>query len=228
MEPKVSFVLPTRNRIEWVAEAAQGLLQQTVKDIELIIVDDASSDGTAELLNWFADKDPRVRIVFNETQQGAGASRTIGHTLAKAPIIGVCDDDDVYPIERAELILDWFDKNKESELVNFPYVRVGFFNEILESFAGMPFDEKIFKESGQITYFSNPTVAVKRDSVLAVPYRKEEDGKTDDYQFVQDWIAAGKKIDFMPDEPICMHRVLPKSVMAEKRGWKPEWAAAKS
>lgn len=228
MEPKVSFVLPTRNRIEWVAESMQGLLQQTVKDIELVVVDDASSDGTSELLNWFADRDPRVRVIFNEKQMGAGQSRTIGHTMASAPIIGVCDDDDVYPIERAQIIIDWFEKHPESELVNFPYVRAGFFNEILESFAGAPFDYKQFEETGGINYFSNPTVAVRRESVLLVPYRKEEEGKTDDYQFVCDWIKAGKKIDFMPDEPVCLHRVLPKSVMSEKRGWKSEWATTKS
>lgn len=224
MEPLVSYVIPTYNRVEWVGECIQSLLQQTIKDVEVIVVDDGSTDGTDELLNWFADKDKRVRVVFNAQNVGAGESRTIGHGLAKAPIIGISDSDDVYPENRTEVILEWFKENPHSEIVNFPYVRVGHFNEILENFDGQPFDREHFKKTGEVNYFCNPSVAVKRESVLEVPYKKEESGKTDDYGFVTDWVAAGKAIDFCKYQPLVMHRVLPDSVMAKLRGWKPEWS----
>lgn len=224
-EPKVSFVLPTYNRNEWVGEAIQSLLQQTVPEIELIIVDDGSDDGSDELLNWFAEKDKRVQLIVNAKNMGAGESRSIGHQAARAPIIAICDSDDLSVIDRAAKILEWFEKNPSSELVNFPYVRVNYWNEVNEHFPGEAFDIERFKKSGEINYFSNPTVAVKRESILAVPYRKEENGCTDDYQLVSDWIKAGKRIDFCSDEPLVMHRVLPNSIMAKKRGFRPEWAA---
>lgn len=227
-DPLISFVVPTYNRAAWLGECMQSLLQQTVKEIEVVVVDDGSTDSTKDLLDWFMARDGRVKVIFNEKNMGAGLSRTEGHKAAAAPIIGVSDSDDVYPIERAEIVLQWFKDHPESELVNFPYVRVGYFNEILESFEGQPFDEKVFKEHGMVNYFSNPTVAVKRDAVLAVPYRKEDQGKTDDYGFVSDWIKAGKKIDFCNDQPLCMHRVLTDSIMAKMRGWKEEWASRKS
>lgn len=226
MTPLISYVVPTYNRVGWVAECLQSLLAQSVSDIEVVVVDDASDDGSEDVLHWFADKDKRVRLVFNAKNMGAGLSRTIGHELATAPLIGVSDSDDVYPSERTQITLDWFKEHPECELVNFPYVRVGYYNEILEDFPGAVFNEKLFKETGNVNYFCNPSVAAKRDSLLAVPYRKEEPGQTDDYGFVTDWIKAGKKIDFCPDQPIVMHRVLPGSVMAKARGWKPEWAGA--
>jgi glycosyltransferase involved in cell wall biosynthesis len=222
--PKITFVCPSYNRVEWLAECVQSLRAQTVKEIEIIIVDDGSTDGTDDLLDWFLSHDDRIRVIKNPVNVGAGESRTIGHKAAKAPIVGVCDSDDVYPVERAQMILDWFEKHPESELVNWPYVRVGYFNEVLENFEGAAFDDKRFKEDGMVNYFCNPSVAVKRDAVLAVPYRKEEQGKTDDYGFVSDWIKSGRKIDFCPDDPIVMHRVLPNSIMVQMRGWKPEWS----
>ncbi len=225
MEPLISYVVPTHNRVEWAGECLQGLLQQSVKDIEVIVVNDASKDGTDELLNWFIDKDERVRVITNAENLGAGQSRNIGNEMARAPIIGVCDDDDCYVVERSELILKWFKENPESEMVNFPYVRVGFFNELKESFAGCTFDEQAFKERGDISYFSHPTAAYKLASIKAIGgYKPETEKETDDYQLVKDWIAAGKKIDFAGDDAVCLHRVLPTSIMAKKRGWRPEWA----
>src|SRR5574340_104364 len=151
-EPKISFVCPTYNRVEWLAECIQGLRAQTVKDIEIIIVDDASTDGTEELLQWFEKADERIRVIRNKTNLGAGESRTLGHQAARSPIIGICDSDDVYPVERAQAIIDWFAKHPDSEIVNYPYVRVGFFNEILESFEGAPFDHEAFKKDGIANY----------------------------------------------------------------------------
>lgn len=222
-DPLISYVVPTYNRVAWLPECLQSLLQQTVQDVEVIVVDDGSTDGTDEILEWFAKKDPRLRVIYNPKNIGAGLSRTVGHEVARAPIIGISDSDDVYPVERTEITLKWFKEHPESELVNFPYVRVGYFNEILESFEGQAFDEENFRKTGMVNYFCNPTVAVKTDSVLAIPYRKEETGKTDDYAFVSDWVKAGRKIDFCKDEPLCMHRVLQDSIMAAFRGWQKEW-----
>src|SRR5690606_10713863 len=117
--------------------------------------------------------------------------------LASAPIICVCDDDDVYPVDRAEATLRWFQEHPESELVNFPYVRVGYFDEILETFEGGEFDHEVFKKTGAVSYFCNPTVAYRKDSAIEMGgYPSETSEKTDDYQFVTNWVSAGKKIDF--------------------------------
>lgn len=223
----ISFVLPTYNRIAWVGECIQSLLDQTEKDIEIVIVDDGSTDGTREFLKDWLGLNPRVKLVFNKVNMGAGNSRNIGAQEASGDIIAICDSDDVYPEDRAQKILQWFKENPESELVNFPYIRIGYFGEHLENFWGTEFDHEAFKKDGSVTYFSNPTVAMKKKSAQEMGgYPKETKEKTDDVQFVENWVKSGKKIDFDNRAFGCLHRVLPGSMMAGQRGWSPKWVGA--
>lgn len=228
MTPKISYVIPTRNRIAWFPLCIAGLFaQKDVKpeDIEIIVVDDASTDDTWELLEWFTNKDARIHIIKNATQMGAGHSRNKGALLAQAPIIGICDDDDIYFEDRTKLTLDYFEKNPEMALVNFPYVRVGFNDEQLQTFHGSEFDEKTFLETGSVNYFSNPTAAVRKVDFLAMGgYPSETATKTDDLQFVEAWVKSGRKIGFYANEYVCGHRVLPDSMMANFRGYDPSWS----
>lgn len=222
--PLVSFVVPTYNRVEWIAECLSGLLSQTVKDIEVIVVDDASDDGTKELLESFYAKDPRIKIVRNETNLGGGLSRNVGNKVASAPIIGVCDSDDAYPVNRAECILQFFKENPEGVMMNAPYVQVGYCNEILEKFEGLGFDDGLFKETGAVNFFCHPAAAyLKKDIDEIGGYKAEHKGATDDYQLVQDWIKAGKKIGLFMGHYLCLHRVLPNSMMTKYRGFDPAW-----
>lgn len=230
-EPRISFVLPTRNRIEWIGESLQSLLTQTiVHDTEIIVVNDASDDGTKEFLDDWASKFAEVKIIHNETQMGGGKSRNIGMEAARAPIIGVCDDDDVYVDERAKLILEHFELNPKSELVTFPYRSIGYYNEKLEDFPGEPFDHDTFLKDGRVNFFSNPSAAYKKEAAMAIGgYEPEFTGEnlkqTDDIQFLTKWVKSGRKVDYQPGYLVCFHRVLPDSMMAKIRGWKPEWAS---
>lgn len=232
--PRISFVCPTRNRIEWLPLCLQSLLNQTEKDIEIVIVNDASSDGTKEFLDDWAVKDARVVVIHNPETMGAGPSRNIGAERATSPIVAVCDDDDVYVETRAEETLKWFEKNPDSELVNFPYVSINYFEDPVTAYRGGPFDHEEFKKTGTVSYFSNPTVAYKKAAAAEIGgYPKEQKGITDDYQFLKNWVAAGKKVDFCGNDGnnnvpfVTLHRILPNSMMAEIRGFDPEWLRPK-
>lgn len=226
-KPLITYVLPTYNRVAWVGECMQSLLQQTIKEIELVVVDDGSTDGSDDLLNWFADKDKRVKVIFNAVNQGAGRSRNIGNAMANSDLIGVCDSDDVYPDCRTEETLKFFKEHANGPIMmTAPYVRVNYFGNSTEDFNGEVFNEKAFKETGLINYFCHPASAYMKSDILEIGgYKPETDKVTDDYQLVCDWIAAGKKIGFCGTNFLCGHRVLPNSIMAKQRGFKPEWAA---
>lgn len=221
--PKISFVMPTHNRIEWMPEALQSILSQTESDIEVIVIDDASNDGTKEFMENWGLKDKRVVYLRNEEKKGAGYSRNLGAKEAKSDIIAIMDDDDACPQERAELILDWFKKNPNSEIVTFPYIQVGYCNEIIERFDGAEFNVEEYKKSGAINFFCNPSVAMKKSLALEIPYGEETKERTDDSIFVENLVKSGKKIDFSPGYYALMHRVLPKSMMADLRGFDPKW-----
>lgn len=224
MSPKISFVMPTHDRIEWMPQCLQSLIDQTEKDIEIIVVNDNSTDGTREYLDSITD--PRVKVIHNQTNQGGGKSRNIGMESASAPIICVCDDDDTYPEDRASVTLRWFEEHPESELVNFPYIRVGYFDEHLENFFGGEFDHEAFKKDGTVSYFCNPSAAYKKSSALEMGgYPSETKNMTDDIQFITNWVNAGKKIDFDNRAFGCLHRVLPNSMMVQSRGWNPSWVS---
>lgn len=228
-KPLISFVIPTKDRIEWLPEAVMSVLGQTIKEIELIIINDGSVDGTKEFLDEWVAKDPRVRIIHNEKSLGAGISRNLGAKEAQADIIAQFDDDDICIAERAELTINWFKDHPESELVNFPYVSISYFNEITENYPGYEFDEKLFKETGHINYFCNPSCAYRKKSAEEMGgYLSEDMTKTDDIQFVKRWIDYGKKIDFRPGDAVVLHRVLPNSMMSKIRGWDPRWSILKN
>jgi len=226
-KPLITFILPTKNRLEWIAESLSSLMYQTEKNIEIIVIDDGSTDGTEEFLNSeFVKKDPRMKIVKHEKSMGAGYSRNEGSKLAQANIVAQFDDDDISLADRAEKTLKWFKEHPESELVNFGYVRIGMLNEIKEQFPGEEFDHERFIEKGQPNFFSNPGCAYLKKSFLETDgYGFEKKDMTDDYQFVQNWLKAGKRIDWSPEGPVVLHRVLKDSMMVNIRGWRTEWAA---
>lgn len=230
--PKLSFVIPTFNRVAWVGQAIESCLGQAEQDIEVVVVDDASTDGTDELLEHY-NNNPRVKLIRNEENKGAGVSRNIGAEAASSEIIVVMDSDDLCIDTRAEETLKWFDKNPSSELVTFPYLTVDYFDNVIGNDDGKPFDHESFIKDGGVSYFSNPSSAYKKKSALEIGgYQKEKEGLTDDYQFVKKWVESGKKIDFCGDNGkgeipyVTLHRVLPDSIMAKIRGWSPKWVNA--
>lgn len=230
--PKVSFVVPTHNRIEWLPLCLQSLLTQTLEDIEIIVINDCSTDGTKEFLDEWAAQFPKMVIVHNETNLGAGTSRNKGAYMAKSEIVAVCDDDDVYVETRAQDIVDWFEQHPESEMVNFPYLSINYFDQVLDQFAGEAFDHDGFLKDGGVNYWCNPSAAYKKNSMAEVGgYPSEKEGITDDYQMLQSWVKSGKKVDFCGnkngDIPFStLHRILPNSMMSKIRGFKPEWVNA--
>jgi len=71
--PGVSVVIPSYNRLRSLPRALQSVLRQTFEDIEVIVVDDCSTDGTWDYLQTIHD--PRLRIIRHETNKGGGAAQ---------------------------------------------------------------------------------------------------------------------------------------------------------
>lgn len=88
--PMVSVVLPTYNRAHCLPDAIDSVLGQAMDDLELIVVDDGSTDGTREAVTT---RDPRVRYV-RQSNQGVSAARNHGVRLARGPWIAFIDSDD--------------------------------------------------------------------------------------------------------------------------------------
>ncbi len=101
---KVSIVIPTYNRAALLERTLQSALQQTYEDIEIIIVDDGSTDNTKQLVNRFQDQ--RVVYVRNPVNLGAPESRNIGIDCSSGKFIAFLDSDDEWDPQKLEKQID--------------------------------------------------------------------------------------------------------------------------
>lgn len=112
-QPLVTVYIPTYNRVELLKRAVQSVQKQTYKNLEIIIVDDCSTDGTHDYLAQLAKEDARVRYFLKEENSGACVSRNIAIDNANGEFITGLDDDDYFIKNRIEkFILEWKKKKK--------------------------------------------------------------------------------------------------------------------
>jgi glycosyltransferase involved in cell wall biosynthesis len=93
----VSVIIPTYNRAALVAEAVASVLAQTWQDFEILVVDDASTDGTGEALAPYAD---RIRLIRREARGGVSAARNSGIGAARGEWLAFLDSDDLWLPEK--------------------------------------------------------------------------------------------------------------------------------
>lgn len=101
-EPMFSVIIPTYNRAWCIERAIESVLQQTEQRWELIIVDDGSSDRTAEIVRPLVLRDERIRLVV-QSNRGTGAARQTGVRLAEGAFVTFLDSDDQYLPEHLEV-----------------------------------------------------------------------------------------------------------------------------
>ena len=91
--PKVSIIMPVYNVEAYLRQCLDSVVNQTLRDIEIICVDDGSTDGSAEILQEYASKDSRVKVLLHE-HTNAGAARNAGMSVAAGEYLGFIDSDD--------------------------------------------------------------------------------------------------------------------------------------
>ena len=95
-EPKISVIIPVHNGGKFLNECLQSVCNQTLKDIEIICVDDASTDDSAKILSSFAEYDPRITVITHAENTGAGIARNHGLEIAQGKYISFLDADDIF------------------------------------------------------------------------------------------------------------------------------------
>ena len=104
--PVVSVVMPVYNGGQWLAAAVESVLAQTVSNIEVLIVDDASDDDSAHIAGQFAHRDSRVRLLRQVTNRGQAAARNLALDNARGLWIAPVDaDDEIHP-DRLRILVE--------------------------------------------------------------------------------------------------------------------------
>lgn len=102
--PLVSVILPTHNRAALLDRAIGSVLAQTYRDFEIVVVDDASTDDTQQVIEGFAD--PRLRYIRHDRNRGAPAARNTGIAAARGDLIAFQDSDDEWHREKLSRQVD--------------------------------------------------------------------------------------------------------------------------
>jgi glycosyltransferase involved in cell wall biosynthesis len=113
--PRVSVILPAYNREALVARAIDSVLAQTYGDYELIIVDDASKDGTRAVLERYRSH-PRVRLILSDVNRGGSGARNLGIEAATGELIAFQDSDDVWLPHKLAVQVAALDANPQAGL----------------------------------------------------------------------------------------------------------------
>ena len=122
--PKVSIIVPTYNNAEFLEKCLFSLIKQTLKEIEIIIVNDASTDNTSSILNWFSTYDKRIKVLNHNKNRKQGVARNNGTSIAIGEYIGFVDSDDWVDLDYFEKLYNAA-KKYDSDIALATNVRVG-------------------------------------------------------------------------------------------------------
>ena len=91
--PKISVIVPIFNVEKYLKECLESIINQTFKDIEIICINDGSTDNSLDILNQYAEKDNRIKVI-TQSNQGLSAARNTGIKYANGEYISFIDSDD--------------------------------------------------------------------------------------------------------------------------------------
>lgn len=108
---KVSVITGTYNPGYLIHKFIESVLKQTLTDLELIVIDDYSTDGTREILQEYAKKDNRIKLIFNESNLGISTTYNKGLDIATGEYVSLVDSDDFLDLDFYEKMYDYASKN---------------------------------------------------------------------------------------------------------------------
>ena len=164
----ISVVIPTYNREKTIKRAIDSILNQTYKDIEIIIVDDCSKDNTEEIIKQY--KDNRIKYIKLDKNSGACAARNKGIELAKGQYIAFQDSDDEWLLDKLEKQMAIFEKVKV-DLVFCAFNRFGLGEDL--TYPELPegiVERKVLLEDSRI---STQTLIGKKECFVNVKFDPE-------------------------------------------------------
>lgn len=118
----LSVVVPVYNVADYVEECLSSIVSQTYRELEIIVVDDGSTDGSGELCDSYSQKDSRIVVVHQENQ-GLSVARNTGLKLCHGEYIAFIDSDDTYGTpDVLEQNIRLLDENSHIDFVQFPFI----------------------------------------------------------------------------------------------------------
>lgn len=120
----ISVIIPCYNVEKYIDRCMKSVLNQTYRNLEIILVDDGSTDGTGEIIKKYAGRDHRIRII-HQANRGAGAARNAGLEIAGGSYIGFVDSDDWIAEDMYEYLMGII---KDADIAVCDYIKANKYN----------------------------------------------------------------------------------------------------
>jgi glycosyltransferase involved in cell wall biosynthesis len=206
---RVTVIMPSYNHARFIGEAIESVLGQTFGDLELIIVDNASTDNTREVVGRYL-ADPRVRAIWREENGGVAVARNEGLALARGEFVAFLDSDDLWLPEKLEKQLPLFDGPLRPGLVYcdmYCFGESGVYPKTVFQARGPgePCPGVALADLAVRNWIQVPTVVVRASCIAKVGLFDASLTRTDDYDM---WlrIAAEYPLACVP-EALAMYRL---------------------
>lgn len=225
MNPKVTVIIPCYNAETFIGECLDSVVNQTLTDIEIICVDDGSTDDTYAILNDYAKNDNRI-TVLQQINSGAGVARNKGLNIATGEYLAFLDSDDVFEPE----MLDKMYKTAQKEDLDIIVCRADRFHNLSKAKENIPWSvrEDLLPAkrpfAGTDVSFNFYFTFVwwpwdklfKRSYINCLGIQFQNLRTTNDLFFVASAVVTAKRIDFIQD--VLVHqRIDIKSSLSETR-----------
>lgn len=193
---KVSVIVPVYNTEEFLDDCIQSIINQSYKKLEIIIINDHSTDGSLDKISQYANDDERIKVINNKERQGVGTSRNIGVNLATGEFIYFVDSDDLLHEDAIKHLVENIGEHE-------------FISGSMSTFKNQD-DIDSFEEKNNGLLMRKSTKLFRTRSVLKVLFRRdylinnnlkhgEEVSHYSDYYLMYDVISNYKKVPYYFD-----------------------------
>jgi len=215
--PLISAVMPSYNHAAYIGEAIASVLSQSVRDIELIIIDDASTDGSDRIIDDWRRKDERITAVIHQVNQGIARTINEGCRIAQGKYIAFIASDDVWipgKLEKQLSILcddDNLVVHSEGTIIDQDGLPTGELFSQVHHAEGKKKNGDIFEELMLGNYIFGSTVIVKRENLHGIRFNERLEC-LNDFQFYVD-ISRLCQYRFI-NEPLAKYRIHEKNTIS--------------
>ncbi len=158
---KVSVIVPVYNASKYLRQCISSLINQSLKDIEIIFVDDNSSDNSLDIIKGYSSTYKNIKYIHNKTNLGPGASRNIGLRMAKGDYVGFVDSDDMIDSSMLKTMYEGALNNDYPDIITSG---IRFINDNSEIFKSDYIDTGRMLDNSSIVdniFFESPSVCNK-------------------------------------------------------------------
>lgn len=207
--PIVSVAIPVYNREELIVETIESVLKSTLKDFEIVLVDDGSTDNTLAVLQQYAQKDDRIRVVPLPKNKGVSNARNVAQNSARGKYIVVLDSDDLLFPRHLEKMVRAMEENP-----SFDVLKPRFTTQMSEHFPMGPSNYTLIKNEDPYpaclffySCYGNSGVIIRRDFIVKNRIRYDKRFVIgEDWDYWLSCVFAGVKMGALKDTLIFVRR----------------------